>query len=100
MDIRELGHECEDGHFRIIYNGFIIGKGSPGWYVCREHPEYDEYGDRKENYLHKDNTFHNFCGKENFWSTPEMCHGISNRGDCSLLSPAPDFIDEEEFSIS
>jgi hypothetical protein len=30
----------------------------------------------------------------------EMCHGISNRGDCSLLSPAPDFIDEEEFSIS
>jgi hypothetical protein len=93
MDIRELGHECEDGHFRIIYNGFIIGKGSPGWYVCREHPEYDEYGDRKENYLHKDNTFHNFCGKENFWSTPEAA-----KVAIDILQDSIVFITKEEFS--
>lgn len=78
------------------YKGYIIGRGSPGYYVCKDEKNYDIDGETIEQYLHKDFTFHRYCGAENFYDTPEIAKEAIDTLEYKMNKHI--FITEGEFS--
>ena len=75
---------------RVGYTSGGWGRGN--WYISRA-IGYEGDGDLKVEYLHKDLTWHCFCGAENFWDDEEGAQEALDSLD-SLQ-----FIKEEEMMI-